>query len=421
MDRLTNLWQHFAEAPEKRLCIWTIASEENQMMEAFYQREISEAGEIGDLFLRFEAGFPASQAYGQALVSELSAMIEADREAMGEEDLQIDWQAQPIQPGQSDQAYLLEQMASFAKSMAELDGKFVLYLMPEAMSHPQQWEEWMQNLLKHEIPEMLRFMLLTREEVGFGEDLEKIFPTKISCIAPKLEMHKALEEIASAGNPADPGVQFRKAYIALSQAASEGELSVAEVKGQEALEIAQKQQWHDMQFSVWLLLGTAYQNHGKPSHAHARFFSALNCATQVKPAPFSAKLQVQALMARASLHIHTRDWQLAQPYYQQATEKAEEAGDPFYLMETARMAALCDEKEDELDRAWIFLMKAFEAGKELDPETRPHTTFPFVGSAILRIGPKAGKAREADQIERQMPELAGEDWMNQTNLSVKSL
>src|SRR5690606_41412649 len=81
LDRLHDQWVEFSTAPEPRLLHWLVRQDEYRMVEAFLQKESDDAaGELPDIFFRFDEPFQDVNQYGAALLDGLVAQYAVVRE-----------------------------------------------------------------------------------------------------------------------------------------------------------------------------------------------------------------------------------------------------------------------------------------------------------------------------------------------------
>ena len=258
LDRLAMLWQEFAADPDARICRWLVEVDEYPMMDAFYEFEASEGGNLSDVFLRFDQTFEEGKKYGHQLREAFIAMIEADRELLKEEEgIEIAWR--PGRPAIVAHNSLLFNIAlsEFAEQQEEIEDLIVAYLSPEDITDIGLWINWMSESLEAGIPANVRWMIVDTTASPVFDVLVQRFPNQVKTISPNLDMDGAMTQLAAVGNPTEPGVQYRIAYVALTQAAGKDKWEDVYQYAAEALQLARQYHWPHLEIAVHMAVGGA--------------------------------------------------------------------------------------------------------------------------------------------------------------------
>ena len=115
----------------------------------------------------------------------------------------------------------------------------VIFFAPTQTSSPAELVRWIEKKLSSGLPESVRFMLADIRERPIYTHLSQLVET----LEPKLDMGKALQEMASASganDPDDPGVKYRAAFVHLTQNSQKGQLKHAKWHAQDCLKIARE-------------------------------------------------------------------------------------------------------------------------------------------------------------------------------------
>jgi hypothetical protein len=412
IDDMVAMWNEFADNDQARLCRWLVQQDELDMVDVFVESQNSEAGEIPDLIVRFETPFQSPNQYGFALAASLHEQYEKDREGMKEEGIPSDWVCDKSRPGETDIAAFVRTCESLRTYYDYIEGHFVAYLVHSEISDMSSWIAWLLRLIQSELPSHMRMMVVDLETAPVFDKLCEAQPIRAVTVEPQLDMPGAMQELARAGNPAEPGVGFRKQFVALTNAAGKGDLDKVRRAGRAALAIATEQGWPQMKVVAHMAMGAAFLGAGKMADALQSYRSAgqVSSAAKEDGDPAGSKLEVQSGMAEGAALIADKDYAEAAKAYRRTAPLAAAAEDHLSAMECWRMAEYCHENLKEFPEAWSCGCAALESAKLLDEEMRLNTTVPYVGQAMLRIT-KHRQYRDQEQAVRQrMVELVGEDW-----------
>ncbi len=414
LDKLLGQWAEFSQLPQARIGRWLVASDEPQMIDVFYETESTENGELPDLFLKFETPFTNVQQYGHDLFTTLRQMIDDDREAMREEGITLNFQPLPVDRNLPGTLLFLNNLANLAGSIEDLEGKLVAFLSPDKNDNIKQWKQWLIEAIELGIPANLRIMVVDAESQPVFDELAQQYPEHCITLQPNLDMASAMKQLASVGNPGDPSVQFRQAFLALTQAAGTGNLKEVQQLASKALNIAEKQNWLPMQVTVLATLGGTYLGAQQFDQAFDIYGKGLQVAKQAWEAgePSGGKLAIQAYFSQGATMIAAKKYPDAAAVYEQAVPVAEKIPDYFNLMEAWRMAGYCHEVSKKYEQAWDCNHLALDAGEKLDEETRASSALPYVGQALQRLAKKMGRSKEQAAIFHRMADLVGENWQD---------
>jgi hypothetical protein len=227
-------------------------------------------------------------------------------------------------------------------------------------------------------------------------------------------MPNALRQLASAGNPADPGVKFRKAFLDLAQAASAKDLGAVQRLEALPLSIAREQGWAPMEIAVQGLVASAFIGLNKLAEAVGRYNLSVQLAQKAYAAGEKSglTLAVQALSCKGSVYLSQKAYEDAGIAFAAAATLAQEAGDFFQVMEAKRMHSYCLEKIGELAAAFGVGQEGMAAAAQLEESIRQNSTLPYLGQFLLDLAYRLGYKQQYSPLEEKMTELAGPDWQN---------
>ena len=410
LDELTSLWNEFAENPEARLLRWVVVdSDSARMVDLFLELQNEEASDIPDLFIRFNEPFKDPDRYGFVLRQSLLEQYEDIREGIGEEDIAADWECPEVRLEDTGLLALLRACASLRKYYDGIMVHLVAVLSPQQVEDADGWKRWLETLAESQLSTNLRFMVIERHETRVLDQLSEAHSDRIVTLQPDLDMPGAYVELVREIPGSGPGFTFRRLFIALTSAASVGNLPAAQQAGQRALKIATDQGWPQMQTVIHMALGSAFFAAGDTAAA-LKSYRGANEAIAGQDDPAAPKLDIQTRFAEAAMLIAEEEYEQAAEVYERIAPLAQEQEDHFALLESRRMAAYCRQQAGQYEQAWTEGHKALAAGELLDQATRADSTLSYVGQGLLQLIEERDYPKRSGDVRERMVELIGEDW-----------
>ncbi len=421
-EKLVDLWEQFAKEPEARLCRWLIEPDELQMISLFYDTESSARGRTPDIFFKLTTPFLQASSYGPQVIEELDEQISNYLEANPDQGIQLRWKPTTPSDALDSAQYFLQNFHALATEL-EVAARAVAYLSPADISSFGSWEKWLSQVIEAEVPALI-LLMLTDVIDGKEGHLQKIatqYPQQVKTLQPQLDMTAAMKEVAAAGDPQHPGVQFQMLFLDLSQAAGQGNMKQVEPLAHQCLTMARQQGWPHLQVAVFFVLVSAWM--GKKNYQ--KVLQTYDQACTVAKNMYETQqmcghpLYIQTLLARASALIAPKteicDFEAAYHDYEHAAQVAsklpeEDPARSYHLMEAWRMMGHCKEQLKDYRMAQSCYQQSLHFGQAMKPAERGSSTLPYAGAALLRINARIGKKEEALAIHQQMVALAGEDW-----------
>lgn len=423
LDYLGGLWNEFAQEKQPRMLRWLAEADETRMVELFVDIQNEEAGDIPDLFIRFNTPFTDSRKFGFDLIDELKRQYEDIRKDIAAEDIPSDWQCPLAQQDETDQSSLLRVCSSFIDYYKGTFEKLVLFLTPGNISDVNEYQVWLAGFVRSGLPDSIRLTVIDPADRPQLDMLCRAETKLVATIEPKLDMPDAYEELADQPQRSGPGVHFRRHYVALLNASTKGDLSKADQSGVSALKIAKKQDWPHLQAAVYMALGATYLNKQNIEEALHNYYLAKECAVRAEESgnPAGPKLVVHTMFAIGSALVSNAKFQEAAKIYLDTVPLTIKIEDHLLTVESWRMAAYCYESADNVPEAWRCGNAALDAGEKLDDDMRKNTTLPYVGQGLLRLIKKEKVSGDAEnKIRQRMNELVGADWEEKLEAGVST-
>jgi tetratricopeptide (TPR) repeat protein len=410
LAKVEACWTTFAEQPNARILRWLPDDDARQMIQLFVDLESEPVGTTPDLFLELKTPFESQTTYAAALIEDLKLQYAANRESIAETGLPTEWQA-PVCSSDCPVSEMLKAFDSFYQAFPSLSRFLVLVLSPESRTSSRQWEQWWLDMSRQRVPESLRLMVVDSPSCPELTRLQETAPDVVVTISPELDMSSAYEQIVATIPGSGPGFDFRKYFVALTNAAGTGNTAKAESIAGKAIAIATAEKWYYLISATQMALGAAYFAAGQLQNAVAAYRQA-NAAISGADDVASRNMELPTRMAEGAALIAAGDFPAAADVYQNAALVAEKHNQPSAELECWRMAGWCFESAKKPEQSWECGEKALTAGARIQESDRVMSTLPYAGQMLLRLADAGTNRRRKSEIADRMTELMGADWTN---------
>lgn len=233
--------------PEYKLVRWIIRPEQARLYEGFLKLESSAHGSIPEVFVVMLTPFSEKKTFSKNLIIHWLEQYKQEKEKSQQENKTTDlfsWNFSEIEKQLENKTtnqdeLLLEMLNSFQKSVSDKK-QIVLALMPKTVSDVNGLSEWLNDLLKTEIPQNIRISVFDYEEERYFDDLFKRFKSSAKSLSIPLDLQGAISKLSKMGDPNSPEVQFRTCLQEMGNAVAANSLERLEKWGAKALEVAQR-------------------------------------------------------------------------------------------------------------------------------------------------------------------------------------
>lgn len=425
MELFVEKWEALAARSELSLVRIHAKENEKDMVSSFYTYLLGVDTGNNDIPVIFESIFRNDDQYSNALLTELEEMIntwnKADKSKVDVKVEKINWHPDYALFKPGNPAYLfIENINRFAIYLNLQDGIFLVPIFRVSFTEPQNFNRWLESALKLIIHPKVKLVIDDTESHPYFKDLIEKNPGRTATLIPELDMDNAMQQVAAMGNPNDPAVQYRKAFILLTQAIEKRKEKDAEKHGAACIEIAIKNMkinpyWIGQIIAVYAALANdqvGYKNYGK-----AIAYSTMGVKAAEKSRELIAdefiyrKFIAQAIMLRASLYTVSKEWAKAIEDFKIAADHYTFTNDIILAMEAHRIDGFCNNKYGDTNAACDSLAKAVRVSKQIPLHTVKFTTFPGIIELLLDIN--NSKHIKYDEIESAAKLVYGDEWMKE--------
>ncbi len=444
LDHLQSHWDEFREQPDARICRWVVKQDAYDLVDAFYQVNADESSDSPDIFLRFESIFTDAQSFGQALSAELSDMVEADREDLANEGIDIPWSSDHKINATNTAVGFLRNFFHFTSSLDfDDDTLMVAFIAPLTIQDRKQWQKWWADVVTLELPPQIRLMIC---EVFEDRQLDKIAEknaSKIATIKPQLDAPAVMRELMNEyGDQNDNCTHFRKAYFELTQSIGGQDREGIRKYAAKALDLARQIGLPHLEVTVLCTAGSGLVATGQLENGMKTYDEARKIAKAAEPLPIIkempelkmdlpggnifVQLGVQVLFFKGAGLVGAGLYERALEAYTQADEelkrilsekKTEEPTDwsnggipLFQRLEALRMSGYCMEHCGKKQQSVAKYEEAVDISEKLDTDTRKSSTLAFTGRSLLSIYKDQGKKQTFNSMQETLDRLLGKGW-----------
>ncbi len=411
VGKLRDQWVDFTveEAP---LLKWNLKIDELQILETFLLIESDEAGELPDLLFYFREPFIDDNSYCSSFVEYFEAKVkellydESDSEP-------FIWNKPSVNPDESEQEYLFRVLQSLSLQLEGLVETLGVILEPADVQKPQKWVQWLYNwTLISQDQDAIKVAFIDYSSGSIYNHLLEEAENSIMVTDANLNMHEALNELAEELDDGGPGGAYRKEFISMMNFISDGNLDKATTAGSNAISIAGKQNWFNLQIPIFMALAGANLGADHVVEAYDLYSNAESAADEAINADIAegAKLKISAIFGACSILMTTKQYAMAAERYLDAASAAEAHDDTLNQIEALRMATVAYDKAKKRKNAWELGNHALELVDFLKDDEKEQVLIDQLGLTLWNITKKITFRRHRSNLEERMTELCGEEW-----------
>ncbi len=425
IELLTEKWEAVIKDPD--VCVVRINARDNEkeMIDTFYTYLLGVDTDNHDIPIIFSSIYHGDSQYSQALLAELEEMIEiwndADKSNVDVLMDQLNWKPDYKLTKTDNPAFsFIQNINNLAAFLKLAKGIHLVPILRVSVLDINGLTCWLNFMVKAGVVSKVKLMLDDTFSHPHFQSFAEKNPGKVVTLVPDLNMDKAMQQLASMGNPNDPGVQFRKAFTALMQAIEQRKEKDAGKFGAECIQIAQTNleknpYWIGQLIAVNAALANdqvGYRNFKKAIEFSTRGVEASEKAKEIIPDEYiHRKFIAQAVMLRGSLYAASKEWLKAVADFTMAANHYVYTNDMVLGMEAYRMAGYAFDKAGNRDAACNILTEALAISGTISPDMMRYTTFAGVVEHLFKINNE--KYISNHDLQEIAIEVYGDDWIRE--------
>lgn len=422
MEMLAERWEVVAKEPDVRMVRILAKENEKDMVDAFYSYLLGVDTDNHDIPIIFNSIYHEGHQYAEALLLELDDMIETwnctNKEAVEVAIQYLDWHPDmKLIDADNPAALFVQNINALAKHLSLQEGTYLVAVLRASFTEAGAVNHWLHQAIKAGIDEKVRLIVDDTTTHPFYQKLVDRNPVTVATLIPDLDMDNAMQQLAAMGNPADPGVQYRKAFMAMIQAIESRKEKDAGKHAETCIQIAEKAlptnpYWIGQVIAVNAALSNDQVGHKNFKKAIVYATHGVEAAEKSKElipdASIHRKFIGQAVMLRASLYAAAKEWIKAAEDFALAASHYVYTNDTMLAMEAFRMLGVAHHKTGNRDEACKALVEAIDIGEQIPQHIIKFTTFAGVIELLFKINNFNYISNE--EIEEVAFSAFGENW-----------
>jgi hypothetical protein len=385
IELICEKWEESKRHRHARVVRIQCQPDETDMVETFYTYMIANDTPILDIAFHFESLCTDVRTFSELLLKELEEVIHIWNTSEKNDQLPfvaVNWKPDYSMTSTKNAAFLfVSNFNSLAKELNLQPGLLtvaVLKMVPNA-----KLLLWLKQAIEADISPAVKFLVYDTitepsfDKIAKGRDLP------VHTIPINLNMPKAMEQVASMGDPNDPGTAYRAIFMKMINAMGAQNEAEAEKRGLECVTIANQHLGKDpywvMQIVVvYVALGNDKIRYKKKKETLAYADKAVETALasqQYFANDAASSLLAQALMFRATVLFVHGNYSSAYNDFSVAFDVYQKQKNTIMAIEACRMAAMSAFKESQQLKGIKLLSDGVRLGRNLDSQTARASTF----------------------------------------------
>lgn len=229
-----------------RLVRFMILPEEARLYEGFFKLESSPHGQLDEVFVTHLTPFEDEDTFSAAIIKDWLTTYDNSAELLQEMETKnsaLLWDPAPfrqLSASLPQDKQLLQLLASFREALPHQPKTLVLALLPWQVSDTRRFAGWLTRLLKLGIPAGVRITVVDHVGKDYLLINDRPFPGQIISFHVPLQLANAIQRLATAGNPNDPEIAYRKCLFEMGNAARDKDIKRLHYWGERMLEATQR-------------------------------------------------------------------------------------------------------------------------------------------------------------------------------------
>lgn len=385
IELICEKWEESKKHQDARIVRMQCQADEIDMIDTFYTYMIANDTPVLDIAFHFDSTCTDLRTFSESLLKELEEVIHIWNTSEKNEQMPfvaVNWQADYSMASDKNPAALfISNFNSLAKELNLQPGLFTVAILKSVPN--AKLLIWLKQAIDAGISPAVKFLVHDSINEPSFDKIAKARDLPVHTIPIKLNMPKAMEQIAAMGDPNDPGTAYRAVFMKMFNAMGAQNESEAEQRGLECIAMANRHLGKDpywvMQIVlVYVALGNDKIRYKKKKETLAYADKAVETAIasqQYFANDTASSLLAQALMFRATVLFVQGKYSAAYNDFSVAFEVYQKQNNTILAIEACRMAGMSAFKGSEDINAIKILSDGARLGKTLDPQTVQATTF----------------------------------------------
>lgn len=419
IEKMQQKWaQATAANPNYTVARWLIDPDEAVLLNGFCKIESSPHGQMPELFVVLFSPFQHYLTYSQQIILDWLTMWQQDKTTTAQ--ATTNWgyeyfkQKAPTQQQADD--LLVELLQKFYTAYASPERPLVLGLIPQTVSDFKNYTEWILQIAP-QLPPGVKLMLV--DHVGkdyLHKPCEKLKDKAITIPCGDLNVQQMVKNMATAGNPNNPDVQFRKCLFEMGEALGAKNLKQLNHWGNKALQITQRSGIKSLHATAHVVYA-GFLMHFKAERPQIKNLlnkgiTIAQSALKTDPAALPVLIQLYGYQA-ANYSMQAEKGYAAQWFSKQA-HLAIEHNIPMQALMSYRMAAWFYKRNHNTAEFNEYTILGFETGQKLsDDMIITSADYALLARDYHNLMLNRKQPEQAQRAQDRMSRLYGPEWKDE--------
>lgn len=403
------------ENPDYRIFRWVVQPEESVLITGLLKLESSPNGKLPDFFVTWFTPYVSTSQYTRALMLDWIEMWENDPSASQSG---INWDTHSFRkalkclpaddPGISLLAKMLD---NFSNVCCTENQNLVLALIPRSIENFRTFSECLVQLAEHTLPSVKLAVIDHLHKNYLAPACKALKNKAITKEYKDLNLNASVRQIASAGNPNDPEIQFRKCVFEMGDGVTHNNANHIIKWGEKAIKIA-------LGSGSKIFLGSAYL-------IYSSFLVQLknDKADEITDKGIAVIYPLYKEKDKESINILIQLYALKTAF---CSIKGNKSKATEWAIKQARIAVdnnlgelaivLCRVAAQMAKKSWDdhlyeeMLQTGYHAGDNLTDEILKNTEIGILAFHYQKLLKQEGEKEKVDDIDRRMSRILGDNW-----------
>ncbi|WP_212002892.1 hypothetical protein [Chitinophaga sp. HK235] len=428
INKIQSHWRKAVTGKETlRLVRLMIQPEEARLYEGFFKLESSPHGQLDEVFVTHLTSFDDEDTFSAAIIKDWLETYDNSTEllqSMQEKGSTLQWDATPyrqLSSYQPQDKLLLQLLQSFREALPHQPRELVLALLPRQVSDTRSFTSWLTRLLKTGIPAGIKLTVVDHVGKDYLQINDRPFPGQILSMHIPLQLADAIQKLATAGNPNDPEISFRKCLFEMGNAAKDKDLQRMHYWGQRMLDTTQRSGNKGLFATAHLSYAGMLFNFKRDPLLPQLLEKGARIAKQGLQQGDAAclSLLIQAYGYQGAYAQIRRNYSTAIDWYQQQAVLAEQ----HQFLPQAVMAwylAVDISRRKDSSRYYPLLEKAYQSGIPMTDDEVTSSVYSFIAADYYNYAYTNKLTSIVQEINERMIRIFGKDWKEEVDKLKKS-
>ncbi|PSL46638.1 hypothetical protein CLV51_103619 [Chitinophaga niastensis] len=431
INKIQAHWRKAMDAhPDLHLVRLMIKPEEARVYEGFCKLESTSYGQLEEVFVTHLTSFENEDTFSAAIIKDWLETYDSSTtllQEMEQRGAPLLWDATPFRqsltydPNIPQDALLLQLLQSFRAALPHPPRQLVLALLPRQVSDTRSFAAWLTTLLRKGIPAGVKLLVL--DHVGKDHLLinDRPFPGQLLSIHVPLQLENAIQKLATAGNPNDPEIQFRKCLFEMGAALQDKDLKRLHYWGQRMLDCTQQSGNKGLFATAHISYAGMLFNFKREPQIPLLLEKGSRIAKQgmLQGDPACLPLVIQFYGYQgAYAQLRKRFTEAIDWYIQQATLAQQHKFLPQAMNAWYQAAELCRRKDSS--RYYTVLEQAWESGKQMTDDEITASVYSYLVRDYHDYAYTNKLSNVVQQIEETMGRIFGKNWKEEIDRMKKA-